>query len=143
MNPLTGEAPRVGPMTSSSRSHGAQDSGWAVFAGVLFLLAGIFHLMWGIAAFASDDTFIADELLFGDLSLWGVFYIVIGALQLAAAWLVSTARRSGQIMGLILAVLSAVNAMLTFASNPLWSATILLLDLLVIYGLAVHGDDYA
>ena len=108
-------------MTSSSRSRGVQDSGWAVFAGVLFLLAGIFHLMWGIAAFASDDTFIADELLFGDLSLWGVFYIIIGTLQLAAAWLVSTARRSGQIMGLILAVLSAINAMLTFASNPLWS----------------------
>ena len=112
-----------------------------MFAGVLFLLAGIFHLMWGIAAFASDDTFIADELLFGDLSLWGVFYLIVGALQLAAAWLVSTARRSGQIMGLVLAVLSAME--FTFAANPLWSATILILDLLVIYGLAVHGDDYA
>jgi len=130
-------------MTSSSRSRAVHDSGWAVFAGVLFLLAGIFHLMWGIAAFASDDTFIADELLFGDLSLWGAFYLIVGALQLAAAWLISTARRSGQIMGLILAVLSAINAMLTFAAYPLWSATILLLDLLVIYGLAVHGDDYS
>src|SRR5918995_2881238 len=77
------------PMNSPSRSRGVQDSGWAVFAGVLFLLAGIFHVMWGIAAFASDDTFIADELLFGDLSLWGVFYLLVGALQLAAAWLVS------------------------------------------------------
>ena len=130
-------------MTSSSRTRSVEDSGWAVFAGVLFLLAGIFHIMWGIAAFASDDTIIADELLFGDLSLWGVFYLIVGSLQLAAAWLVSTARRSGQIMGLILAVLSAVNAMFTFAAYPLWSATILILDLLVIYGLAVHGDDYA
>ena len=46
-------------------------------------------------------------------------------------------------MGLVLAVLSAINAMFTFAAYPLWSATILLLDLLVIYGLAVHGDDYS
>jgi hypothetical protein len=130
-------------MTSTSRTRQVQDSGWAVFAGVLFLLAGIFHVMWGIAAFASDDTFVADELLFGDLSLWGVFYLVLGALQLAAAWLISTSRRSGQIMGLILAILSAINGMLTFAAYPLWSATILILDLLVIYGLAVHGDDYA
>ena len=130
-------------MTSPSRSRSVQDSGWAVFAGVLFLLAGIFHLMWGVAAFTSDDTFIADELLFGDLSLWGVFYLIVGALQLAAAWLISTARRSGQIMGLILAVLSAINAMFTFAAYPLWSAAILILDLLVIYGLAVHGDDYS
>jgi hypothetical protein len=129
----------------SSRSHSARvkDSGWAVFAGVLFLLAGIFHIMWGIAAFTSDDSFKADELLFGDLSLWGVFYLVVGALQLLAAWLICTARGSGQIIGLILAGLSAINAMFTFAAYPLWSATILVVDLLVIYGLAVHGDDYA
>ena len=43
----------------------------------------------------------------------------------------------------MLAVLSAVNAMFTFAAYPLWSATILIVDLLLIYGLSVHGDDYA
>ena len=130
-------------MSSRSRSSRVQDSGWAVFAGILFLLAGIFHVMWGIAAFTSDDSFKADELLFGDLSLWGVFYLVVGALQLSAAWLICTARRSGQIIGLILAGLSAINAMFTFAASPLWSATILVLDGLVIFGLTVHGDDYA
>ena len=54
-----------------------------MFAGVLFLLAGIFHVMWGFAAIARDDNFVADELLFGDLALWGTFYLVVGALQLA------------------------------------------------------------
>jgi hypothetical protein len=130
-------------MSSRSRSGRVQDSGWAVFAGILFLLAGVFHVMWGIAAFTSDDNFKVDELLFGDLSLWGVFYLVVGALQLLAAWLICTARRSGQIIGLGLAGLSAINAMFTFAASPLWSATILVLDGLVIYGLTVHGDDYA
>jgi hypothetical protein len=110
---------------SSPASH-RTDSGWAVFAGVLFLLAGVFHVMWGIAAVAEDDNFVADELLFGDLSLWGVFYLVLGALQLLAAWLIATGRRSGQIIGLALAF-----------------TTVLVMDLLVIYGLSVHGDDYA
>lgn len=119
------------------------DSGWAVFAGVLFLLAGIFHVMWGIAAIGNDDNFSADELLFGDLSLWGAFYLALGALQLLAAWLIGTGRRAGQLLGLLLAALSAVNAMLTFAAYPLWSATLLIIDLLVIYALSVHGDDYA
>jgi hypothetical protein len=127
----------------SSPSRPKTESGWAVFAGVLFLLDGIFHGMWGIAAIANDDNFVSDELLFGDLSLWGTFYLIVGALQLLAAWLIAQARRSGQILGLVLAGLSAINAMFTFAAYPLWSATILILDLLVIYGLAVHGDDYA
>jgi len=64
----------AGGMTAPPRSGPAQDSGWAAFAGVVFVLAG---------------------------------------------------------SGLILAGLSAINAMLTFAAYPLWSATILLLDLLV------------
>ncbi len=127
----------------SSHSRPTSDSGWAVFAGVLFLLDGIFHAMWGIAAIANDDNFVSDELLFGDLTLWGIFYLVVGALQLFAAWLIAQSRRSGQMLGLVLAGLSAINAMFSFAAYPLWSATILVLDLLVIYGLAVHGDDYA
>ena len=114
-----------------------------MFAGVLFVLAGIFHVMWGFAAIANDDNFIADELLFGDLTLWGIFYLILGGLQMLAAWLIGTGQRSGQILGVVLASLSAVNAMFSFAAYPLWSATILVVDLLVIYGLSVHGSDYA
>jgi len=33
--------------------------------------------------------------------------------------------------------------MASFGAHPLWSASIIIADLLVIYGLAVHGDDYA
>ena len=128
---------------TSPRERATTESGWGVFAGVLFGLAGIFHVMWGIAAIGNDDNFVADELLFGDLSLWGVFFLLLGALQLLAAWLIATYQRSGRLLGLVLAALSAVNAMFSFAVYPLWSATILILDLLVIYGLSVHGDDYA
>jgi hypothetical protein len=130
-------------MTSSSSGRTRTDSGWAVFAGVLFVLAGVFHVMWGFAALANDDNFVADELLFGDLTLWGIFYLILGGLQLLAAWLIGTGQRSGQILGIVLASLSAVNAMFSFGADPLWSATILILDLLVLYGLSVQGDDYA
>ena len=128
----------------STRSEAPRgDSGWAVFAGVLFLLAGLFHAMWGIAALANDDNFVSDELLFGDLSLWGVFYLVLGAAQIAIAWLIGTGSRAGRWLGLVFASLSAVNAMFSLGAYPLWSAAIMIVDLLVIYGLAVHGDDYA
>lgn len=122
---------------------GTTESGWATFAGVLFALAGIFHVMWGLAAIGNDDNFVADELIFGDLTLWGVLYLVLGTLQLLAAWWIAQARRSGQRLGILLAGLSAINAMFSFGAYPLWSATILVIDLLIIYGLSVHGSDYA
>ena len=117
--------------------------GWAVFAGVLFLLAGICHVMWGIAALANDDSFAVDELLFGDLSLWGILYLLIGGAQLAAAWLIATGSAWGRMLGIGLAALSATNAMLTLSARPFWGALILVLDVLVIYGLALHVDDDA
>jgi hypothetical protein len=130
-------------MANSSHRGPTTDTGWATFAGVLFTLAGIFHLLWGFAALANDDNFVSDELLFGDLTLWGIFYLVLGAAQLGAAYLIGRGRRSGQLLGLVLACLSATNAMFTFGAYPIWGGAILALDVLVIYGLAVHGDDYA
>ena len=138
--PAAGGRGSVPAMSDRTRTSG---EGWAVFAGVLFVLAGIFHVMWGIAGITNDDNLVSEGLLFGGLTLWGIFYLVLGVLQLAAAWLIAQSRRSGQLLGIVLAVLSAVNAMFTFAAYPLWSATILIVDLLLIYGLSVHGDDYA
>jgi len=128
---------------SAPRASRSSGEGWAVFAGVLFLLAGVCHVMWGIAALANDDSFAVDELLFGDLSLWGILYLLIGGAQLAAAWLIATGSAWGRMLGIGLAALSATNAMLTLSARPFWGALILVLDVLVIYGLALHVDDDA
>jgi hypothetical protein len=130
-------------MSTAPRSGARGESGWAVFAGVLFALAGIFNAMWGIAALANDDNFAVNQLLFGDLTVWGVVYLVLGAAQLYTAWLIGTARQLGRVLGILIAGLSAINAMFSFGAYPWWSAAILALDILIIYGLAVHGDDYA
>jgi hypothetical protein len=130
-------------MANPPRNRPATDTGWATFAGVLFTLTGIFHLLWGFAALADDDNFIANGLLFGGLTLWGIIYVLLGATQLGAAYLIGRGRRSGQLLGIVLACLSATNAMFTFGAYPIWAAVILTLDVLVLYGLAVHGDDYA
>jgi hypothetical protein len=124
----------------SARSSG---EGWMVFAGILFLLLGLFNIMWAIAAFAADDDFVVDELLFGDLTLWGILFLIVAAAQLWAAWLIGTRSPWGRVLGIALACLSATFAMLTFGARPLWAATLLVLDLLVLYGLAVHGDKPA
>ena len=40
----------------------------------MFLTLGIFNIVDGIVALANDDFFKADELLFGDLSMWGAIF---------------------------------------------------------------------
>ena len=114
-------------------------TGWAAFAGTMILVLGTFNLIWGISALVNDDYFRVDELLFGDLALWGVIYLLVGALQLCAAWLIRRGSEAGALLGMTLAAISAVVAMLSIGAYPIWSVIILVLDGLVIYVLTVYG----
>jgi hypothetical protein len=113
---------------------------WAAFVVVLFIVLGCFNLIDGIAALVQDDYFRADELLFGDLSMWGVIWIVLGLLQLLAAYLVHRGAVAGALIGITLAGLSAIAALLSIGAYPIWSIIILVGDGVVLYALTVYGD---
>jgi hypothetical protein len=122
-----------------SRDEGGGQN-WAVFVVMLFVILGVFNLIDGIAALANDDYFAADELLFGDLSMWGTIFLVVGAVQLLTAFLVWRGSFAGAMLGITLAGLNAVLALLSIGAYPVWSVIILVLDGVVIYALTVHGD---
>ena len=56
--------------------------GWVTFAAVLFLVVGTFNVINGIALIVDDNYFHADELLFGDPSMWGWLAVFMGAGQI-------------------------------------------------------------
>jgi hypothetical protein len=116
--------------------------GWAGFAAVIFLVLGIFNVVDGIAALTNDDYFHVDELLFGDLSMWGIIFLVVGAAQLLTGFLVFRGSFFGSLLGITLAALSAVIVLLSVGAYPIWSLVILALDGVVIYALTVHGDAF-
>jgi hypothetical protein len=113
---------------------------WAAFVAVMFLVLGCFNLIDGIAALVQDDYFKVDELLFGDLSMWGVIWIVLGLLQFLTAYLVYRGSVAGALIGITLAGLNAVGALLSIGAYPLWSIIILAGDGVVLYALTVYGD---
>jgi|tagenome__1003787_1003787.scaffolds.fasta_scaffold20869943_2 hypothetical protein len=123
------------PPTESGRG-----VGWAGFAATVFLILGIFNLLDGIVALTNDDFFRADELLFGDLSMWGAIFLVVGAVQILTAFLIFRGAWFGRLMGIGLASLNAVLALLSVGAYPIWSLLILALDGVVIYALTVYGD---
>ncbi len=51
--------------------------GWITFAAVLVLVVGTFNVINGIALIVDDNYFRADELLFGDLSMWGWLALIM------------------------------------------------------------------
>jgi len=124
------------PMHTLSRR--VEGAGWLTFAAVLFLLAAAFNAVYGVAALANDDYFTADELLFGDLSLWGVVYLAFAAVQLGAGVLIIRRNAGGAVLGVGLAGLHAFTSLLAIGAYPVWSVIMLIVDGLIIYGLTVY-----
>jgi hypothetical protein len=117
----------------------APGEGWISFVGVLFLVVGAFNIIAGIVALVEDDHFVTDELFFGDLSLWGVVMLAIGALQLLTAWLVLARSAAGVFLGVFLASVNLINHLFFIGVYPVWSVIIMVVDVMVIYGLTVYG----
>jgi len=112
-----------------------------LFASVLFFVAALSSLIWGLAALFNDDSFRVDELLFGDLSLWGVVSLCAAVLQFITAMLLLTRRPAGVALGIALAIVHATVTLFSVGAYPLWSVLLLVLDGVVIYALTVHGGE--
>lgn len=107
---------------------------WHLTATVLLVLAGVYNLLWGIVAVATDDWFLVDELLLGDYGVWGVVYIVLGLLALVAAAAVWRGSRGGIVLAVVVAVACAADALVSIADEPVWAVTAL-----VVYGLVLYA----
>ena len=114
--------------------------GWLLFAGIMILVAGVLNTIWGIAAIDSAHFFDdGTEFIFEDLNTMGWCVLVIGVVQLFAAFSIWSGGQFGRWVGMIAASVNAVFALLSIPGYPLWSIAVFGVDLLIIYGLAAYG----
>jgi hypothetical protein len=120
-------------------------SGWAVglsaFAGILMVMLGGFHIFAGIAGIANGDFFVvgANFTYDVDATTWGWINLIGGAVVLAAGFGVLAGQLWARVIGIGLAVLSAVSNFLFMPYYPLWSIVMVTLDIAVIWALMVYG----
>jgi hypothetical protein len=113
----------------------------ALFAGILMIVAGLWHVFIGIAALARDQVYLtAPQYSFQlDLTGWGWTHLLIGALLCGAAVGVLQGRTWGRVVGTVLAILSMFANFLFLPHYPIWSILIMLLDV-VIAGALITDD---
>src|SRR6476661_7630014 len=112
-------------------------TGWWVFAAALLLLAGVLNIIWGIAAVGNAKFFIADQkYIISSLHTWGWITLVLGALQMFAAFSLASGGTFGRWFGMFAAGLSAISALLSIPAYPFWSLCIFALAIIIIYELA-------
>ena len=136
-------APATGT-TSSPRGGSYSDvdegGGWRLFAGIMIVLVGVLNVIYGIAAIDSANFFVANQkYIVSDLNTWGWVLLVLGALQIFAAFSIWNGGGFGRWFGIGVASLNAIAALLSIPGYPFWSLAVFTIDILIIYGLASYG----
>ena len=118
--------------------------GWKMFAGLMIIMVGAFNVADGLVAITDDSYFSkiggSDQLpVTNDLKTWGWVVFAWGLLLLVCGGLIFAGNTFGRIVGLVAAIGNAMTQHAFLAHYPSWSAIMILIDVLVIYTLAVHG----
>lgn len=136
--------PQAGPRYET-RPEKSGWTGWVVFAGIMMMLVGTLHALDGLVAIVKDQVYYtganARLVVSVDYTTWGWVHLIVGVAVVLAGFFVMTGAMWARIVGICLACLSVVLNIAFLAAYPVWSITIIALDVLVIYALAVHGRE--
>jgi len=126
---------------------GETTSGWAVgfilFAAIMMIMAGIFQALAGLIAIFQNEFYVATRnyLFKFDATTWGWIHLIVGVIVVLAGWGLLSGRTWARVVGITLAVLSAIANFLFIPYYPFWALTIIALDIFVIWALAAHGRE--
>jgi hypothetical protein len=128
---------------SPTRGSGAW-AGWVVFGATMLMLLGSLHVLQGVIALFDEGYYLVsgpDQLLLVDVDAWGVVMLCWGALLAAIG--VGLIRGAGwaRWFGVGAAFLSVILQIGFLPAYPIWSAIMILLDVLVIFALTARWDE--
>jgi len=117
--------------------------GWVYFASAMMLLAGGMHIIAGLVALFQNDYYLVAEksVLAFSYTQWGWIHLIGGIIVLFAGLAVGAGRTWGRIIGVLMAVVSALLNLAFLSSYPIWSIMIIVIDVFVIYALTIHGAE--
>jgi hypothetical protein len=120
-------------------------SSWWTFAGIMVIVGGFLNLFDGLVAITQTryiERRIGGELpITNDVKTWGWVALIVGVIMLLAGFGILSGANWARVIGIVVA---SVNLIIQFAyldHNPFWSFTMIVIDILIIYGLAGHRAD--
>jgi hypothetical protein len=118
--------------------------GWIMFAGVIMVMLGTFQAIAGLVALFNDDYYLvtrSDLVISVDYTAWGWVHLLLGIVIAGAGLGVMVGQMWARVVGILVALVSAVVNLAFLAANPVWCTIMITLDVLVIWALTVHGKE--
>lgn len=120
-------------------------SGWVVFAGTITAIAAAANLIYGLTLLVKDDwvALTPEAIVSFNTTTAGWIFVIFGAVQVLVAMGIFNGDLWARILGIMGASLNILAQMAFLSIYPAWGFLVIIIDALVIYGLAVHGDEVA
>ncbi len=117
---------------------------WAIFAGVLLLVAGVAHVLIGLLALFDASYFDpaeSDPSFRIGYTAWGWIQVAGGGLLIAAGSGVLGRKEWARLVAIVLAAVNAVSALAFLPAAPAWGLILVALNVVIVYALTVHRHD--
>jgi hypothetical protein len=119
-------------------------AGWVVFGGVMMIMLGLVQVIQGLVALVEDEYYLVTRnglVVSVDYTTWGWTHLVLGIIAgLTGAGLLA-GNTAARIVGVVIAVVSALVNLAFMPAYPLWSIIVITLDVIVIFAIVVHGRE--
>jgi hypothetical protein len=122
----------------------ARVTGWWVFAGIVLGIAGFLNVVWGIAGISNSKFFTQNSVyVVSSLHTWGWITLIIGVIEIGAAFSLFSGGGYGRVIGIIAASIGAIDALAGTGTTPFWSIGVCALCVTVIYQLCKSSNAVA
>jgi hypothetical protein len=118
--------------------------GWVVFGAVMMIMLGIVHVIQGLVALVNDQYFLVTRsglVVTVDYTTWGWVHLVLGVIAGLAGIGLLAGNMAARVVGVAIAVVSALVNLAFMNAYPLWSIIVITLDVIVIFAIVVHGRE--
>jgi multisubunit Na+/H+ antiporter MnhF subunit len=126
-------------------------AGWRVFAGIMLVIVGFLNLIDAIVAITNATYYqhLANNAGFqlpvtNNIHTWGWVELALSVILIIAGFVVLSLGPAfiSRTIGVIFASLNIVFQLAYLAHFPFWSFTMIIIDILIIYGLIAHVETY-
>jgi hypothetical protein len=119
-------------------------AGWVVFAGIMMIMLGAFQAIEGLVALFDDGYYLVTAsglVLNVNYNVWGWTHLILGILAVATGFGLLAGNTAARVVGIVLAVVSAIVNLAFIAAYPVWSTIVIAVDIIAIYAIVVHGRE--
>jgi hypothetical protein len=118
---------------------------FVLFAAIMMIMIGTFQAFDGLVAIFEDEFYAVtpNYILSFDVTTWGWIHLILGIVVVFAGVALLSGATWARIVGIIMAMMSAIANFAFIPYYPIWSLAIIALNIAVIWALTVHGRDAA